>query len=66
MMFSAVYLVCFLDNTCTFFVDQIYYQNEEECRSSAENNIFNHQEAVKAGKAPPHTAEYQCIAWDKA
>ena len=65
-MFSAVYLVCFLDGSCSFFVDQIDYETKEECSMSAENNIFNHQEAVKAGQAPPHTAEYQCVSWVKA
>lgn len=65
-MFSAVYLVCFLDSSCTFFVDQIFYPTKEECETSAENNIFNHQEAAKVGQAPKHTAEYQCVAWSQA
>lgn len=65
-MFSAIYLVCFIDGSCSFAVDQIAYPTHEACSKSAEANILRHQEDVKTGLVPPHQADYQCVAWDKA
>lgn len=65
-MFSAVYLVCILGDPCVTFVDRPTYPTLEICRMEAAQIVLNNQERVKAGEAPPHTAEYQCVAWDKA
>lgn len=65
-MFSAVYLVCFMSQPCSFFVDPNPYPSIEVCREYAQGNIDKHQARVLTGEAPPHTAEYQCIPWEKA
>ena len=62
-MFSAVYLVCILNQPCQFFVDSVPYPTEQICRDEAEANITRNSSNPQA---PPFTAEYQCISWDKA
>lgn len=65
-MFSAVYLVCILNQPCMFFVDTPPYPTLEVCQKEAELVIQNNQLRVRTGEAPAHTAEYQCIGWNKA
>lgn len=62
-MFSAVYLVCMVNNPCMFFVDTIVYPTEQVCEQEAEANIIRNS---KLPDVPPFTAEYQCISWEKA
>ena len=65
-MFSAVYLVCVLNQECIFFVDKVIYPSIEVCQTEAKGIVENNQVRAMKGEAPPHTAEYQCVAWDKA
>ena len=65
-MFSAVYLVCMLNQPCMFFVDTTPYPSFEVCHKEAEVIKENNQLRARMGEAPPHTSEHQCVAWDKA
>lgn len=65
-MFSAVYLVCILNEPCTFFVDKVVYPSEEVCLVEALNIIELNKLRAARGEAPPHTSEFQCVSWNKA
>lgn len=65
-MFSAVYLVCMLNQPCRFFVDPMPYPTIEVCQKEAQAIIDGNQARVVTGEVSPHTAEYQCITWNKA
>lgn len=65
-MFSAVYLVCMLNQPCLFAVDNQPYSTIDDCRSAAEATIGNNTLRAQRGEIPPFTAEYQCISWVKA
>lgn len=62
-MFSAVYLVCIMNQPCQFFVDSQIYPSEEVCIQEAEASIVRNSSIPGV---PPFEAEYQCISWDKA
>lgn len=65
-MFSAVYLVCMLNQPCVFYVDNMPYKTVEECEHTAELTIENQTLRSQRGEIPPFEAEYQCISWEKA
>lgn len=65
-MFSAVYLVCMLNQSCLFAADNKVYQSLDECKHYAELTIENNTLRAQNGEIPPFKAEYQCIGWEKA
>lgn len=65
-MFSAVYLVCMLNQPCTFFVDKVIYPSLEVCETEAKAIVALNQKRAVEGEAPEHTSEFQCLAWDAA
>ena len=65
-MFSAVYLVCVLDQPCQFYVDPEPYPSMEVCSTEAKIIIQKNSDNIITGTIPDHTAEFQCITWEKA
>ena len=65
-MFSAVYLVCILNQPCQYFVDSVPYPTLFSCQDEALATIQENQDRVLRLEAPEHTAEFQCISWEKA
>lgn len=65
-MFSAVYLVCMLNQPCLFAADNKVYQSLDECKHYAELTIEDNTLRAQNGEIPPFKAEYQCIGWEKA
>jgi hypothetical protein len=65
-MFSAVYLVCMMNQPCLFAADNRVYESLDECVHYAELTISNNTLRAQRGEIPPFKAEYQCIGWEKA
>jgi hypothetical protein len=65
-MFSAIYLVCMMNQPCLSYTDPSLYPTVEVCHEQAKLVIENNQLKSQQGKLPPFEAEYQCVSWEKA
>ena len=66
MMFSAVYLVCFVGEPCLTFVDKQTYPSLEICEVAAFNNIGHNNQVIREAGMPVPEVDYQCIRWTDA
>lgn len=65
-MFSAVYLVCVLNQPCAFFVDSEPYPTMEVCLAESREVMARNKARSLVGEFSEHTAEAQCFSWEKA
>lgn len=62
-MITLVFLVCY--GVCEQVANESIFRTKEECEAVAEEIIQDNMEAARRKEVPPHTADYQCINWEK-
>lgn len=62
-MITLVFLVCY--STCEPVANSNIFRTKEECQAVAEEIIQDNMEAARREELPRHTADYQCINWEK-
>lgn len=65
-MFSLVFLVCMVGKPCLTMTNSAVFSNYEDCSRFAEEVIATNRKRTEEGSFANHTADYQCISWEKA
>lgn len=65
-MFSAIFLVCVVNEPCVAYANAYVFPSYEECMAAGTESLAEGQQKVVEGVFKEHTAELVCYAWDKA
>jgi hypothetical protein len=63
MIYSLIFQICLNSGQCFTLSQEQMFKNINDCDSMAVVVLNQNIQRVTRGELPPHTADYQCIAW---
>lgn len=63
MIYSLIFQICLGSGQCFTIAQEQMFSALEDCDQMAVIVLNQNIDRARRGEVPPHTADYQCIAW---